>query len=314
MSADPLINNLLLDSFNPEVMQETLQQSNFDHTILHKGHFDVRLLQAQVSDIRVDRGFYGLPMRALGQLTDDYISLGFMFSSVGPSLCNGLPAVSGDMMLYSEHQEFHGSLAAECDWVSLQFSRVCFESLGLELPRDIVAIPKLEKQVSTQLKHTLQPALDLIKVENTPRVVTQAAIVIQDAMLSAFCHRVSHLQIEIWKPENKILDTVRRAEDYIDANLSKAISIVDICNATGVPIYTLERAFTKIYGIGPKRFLGCRRLSVLRGLLLRSFSEEISVTHAAFSCGLTHLGRASINYKKLFGESPSETLAANKEG
>ena len=43
-------------------------------------------------------------------------------------------------------------------------------------------------------------------------------------------------------------------------------------------------------------------------LLTDARHEEHSVTDVAFSLGITELGRFAVNYRKLFGEKPSETL------
>ena len=71
----------------------------------------------------------------------------------------------------------------------------------------------------------------------------------------------------------------------------------------------LEYAFNKIYGLSPKRFLTVLRLNEARQLLIKSVPHEVNVTNVAMSCGFRHMGRFSAEYKSLFGELPSKTLA-----
>jgi AraC-like DNA-binding protein len=94
----------------------------------------------------------------------------------------------------------------------------------------------------------------------------------------------------------------------MDAHLSEPITITGLCAEIDSPIHNLERAFSKVHGVNPRQFLNLRRLTALRGMLLSHEPGETSVTEAALSCGLTHLGRVAARYKALFAESPSVTL------
>lgn len=71
---------------------------------------------------------------------------------------------------------------------------------------------------------------------------------------------------------------------------------------------TLRKAFNEIYGVPP-----CRRLRMLRLLharkgLLAADGELTTVTSVATASGFSELGRFSVEYRKAFGESPSQTL------
>ena len=104
---------------------------------------------------------------------------------------------------------------------------------------------------------------------------------------------------------------VRRAIDYIDAHLDQAITIADIVKATGVPGRTLFTQFKDFKGASPMRYIRNARFQRAREALLQAEPEE-SVTAVAASWGFVHLGRFSIEYRRRFGESPSETLRRNR--
>jgi AraC-like DNA-binding protein len=50
------------------------------------------------------------------------------------------------------------------------------------------------------------------------------------------------------------------------------------------------------------------RLSQVRGALLSARGQLVTVTEIATDFGFAELGRFSVEYRKVFGESPSETL------
>ena len=100
---------------------------------------------------------------------------------------------------------------------------------------------------------------------------------------------------------------VKRAIDYLQANLQSAISLADIVAESGVPGRTLFKHFQDYRGTSPMRYLRKIRLEQVRESLRKASSEE-SVTEIAMHWGFRHLGRFSVEYRKRFGESPSETL------
>jgi len=100
---------------------------------------------------------------------------------------------------------------------------------------------------------------------------------------------------------------VKRAIDYIEANLEEAIGLSEIATAAGVPGRTLIRHFQDFKCTSPMRYLRAARYGKVREALRRAEPEE-SITEVAFKWGFTHMGRFSVEYRNRFGESPSETL------
>ena len=101
---------------------------------------------------------------------------------------------------------------------------------------------------------------------------------------------------------------LQRAEDYIDARLSDPLLVADIAAAAGTSVSTLNRAFRKRHGIGPKSFLRKRRLEALQRELLAASPLETTVTELAMRYGLFQLGHFARDYRTAFGELPSQTL------
>jgi len=100
---------------------------------------------------------------------------------------------------------------------------------------------------------------------------------------------------------------VKRAIDYIEANLDAAVGLSEIVAASGVPGRTLIQHFRDFKGTTPTRYLRSARYEKVREALRRAEPEE-SITEIAAKWGFSHLGRFSVDYRKRFGEPPSATL------
>ena len=70
---------------------------------------------------------------------------------------------------------------------------------------------------------------------------------------------------------------------------------------------TPGRAGRDVYGVPPMRFLRNHRLQRVREELLSA--REAQVSDVALRWGFSHFGRFAAEYRKRFGESPSQTLA-----
>lgn len=104
---------------------------------------------------------------------------------------------------------------------------------------------------------------------------------------------------------------VKRAVDYIQANLEAPITIADITAVAGIPGRTLFKHFRDFKGISPMQYLRNARFDRARRALLPADPAE-SITDIAMEAGFLHMGRFAVDYRRRFGESPSATLRRRK--
>jgi AraC-like DNA-binding protein len=140
------------------------------------------------------------------------------------------------------------------------------------------------------------PALVLRELEQTILV----------AFLSANRHSFSHLLER--EPADTVPAHVRRAEEFIEAHWDQAIGIESLVEATGVGARAIFKAFQQTRGYSPMAFARMVRLKHARQMLTAP-DAETSVTLIAFACGFGNLGHFARDYRRAFGERPSETLA-----
>jgi AraC family ethanolamine operon transcriptional activator len=101
---------------------------------------------------------------------------------------------------------------------------------------------------------------------------------------------------------------VRSARDYIESHLDAPIGLETLARETGVALRTLEMAFRETFDTTPLRYVKNRRLHAVRRRLRNTKDPRLTVAEVARSYGFGHLGHFARDYRKLFGESPSDTL------
>ena len=102
--------------------------------------------------------------------------------------------------------------------------------------------------------------------------------------------------------------TMVKFEEFLEANPDRALYLTEICAALNVAERTLRASCEEHLGMGPIRYLTLRRMHLVRRSLLRADSSEATVTRIVTDHGFWELGRFSVAYRALFGESPSQTL------
>lgn len=95
-------------------------------------------------------------------------------------------------------------------------------------------------------------------------------------------------------------------EGWIESRLVEPITIGRLCELAGVGERRLQKAFEARRGVSPMRFVMERRLSEARRRLKRGGTRD-DVTSIALGLGFRHMGRFALEYRKAFGESPSQT-------
>jgi AraC family transcriptional regulator, ethanolamine operon transcriptional activator len=101
---------------------------------------------------------------------------------------------------------------------------------------------------------------------------------------------------------------VERARDYIARNLTDPIRLSDLSRHALTQARSLEYGFQEVLGVSPMAYVRATRLQRARRLLRTTAVRTRSISEMALDCGFWHLSQFAIDYKLLFGESPSVTF------
>jgi AraC-like DNA-binding protein len=103
---------------------------------------------------------------------------------------------------------------------------------------------------------------------------------------------------------------IRRFCEMLDMHPLKPLYVPEASNAIGVSGRTLRMACQEHLGVSPTQYLMLRRMRLARRALRQADPDLTRVTDVATGLGFWELGRFSVKYRQIFGESPSTTLRA----
>jgi AraC-like DNA-binding protein len=133
---------------------------------------------------------------------------------------------------------------------------------------------------------------------------------LERTLLSLFIDCLAGLQPAACEPANDLaVRQLARIEDWIDTHFADPVGIEDLADVAGVSARAVQMAFRRLRGCTPMQAVARRRLEAARRILC-SQPPDKTVTQVAVDCGFFHFGRFAGRYRELFGETPSETLAA----
>jgi AraC family ethanolamine operon transcriptional activator len=103
---------------------------------------------------------------------------------------------------------------------------------------------------------------------------------------------------------------VQRARDYALSRPDEPLTVAELCTALRISRRSLQTCFQDILGMSPHQYLRTLRLNGLRRALRGAIGSGACVHELAARWGFWHLSSCAADYRRLFGELPSETLRA----
>ena len=171
-------------------------------------------------------------------------------------------------------------------------------------PHMLKSPPGVARQFTTLVHRFLTAAESRPQLLDSPNAIASVQNELLASVKQLFMtsqHSASR-HYERWREQTMSATEVALKEPELGMVVSEASTHL------GVPERTLRAAFQSCYGLSPVKYLRILRLHQARHLLLTHCPDQTSVTQIASEVGFWELGRFSRDYRKLFGELPSETL------
>jgi AraC family ethanolamine operon transcriptional activator len=175
---------------------------------------------------------------------------------------------------------------------------------AVRLAEDPLYAHRLRTSILRVLSLSRETEASMLPVGVAARTIYGALVPLAAAALGRFdAHRV-----EASRCFTKRLDAVRRCESYMHERSNEPMTLLDLSRISGMTSRSLTNAFEAVTGLGPADYLRRVRLSGAHRALLSANKTDTKITDVATAWGFWHMGHFAHYYRKMFGETPSQTL------
>lgn len=303
-----------------EELAQHIKHADIELTQISRAHSSSSLTQLSFDNINMQIGHYGAGHMAYATSDKERSGMVFKINGDYPTICNGYDIESKSFMFYRKNSEYMATTNGSCKWTYVTFkpdllNEPLHDTLRVQLDKmrnSSSYLQKVKEQV--HLDYFYGIVNEISELANSNPGIFRNTDITKGMECSLLDSQINLLSNTLNFSEK--YNNARRSHehimklsiDFLKANSYKPIHVLDLCSALNVQIRTLYYAFQEFYGLSPIRYLRLVRYARARRDLLIAHPENTTVTDVAARWHFWHFGRFSVDYRKLFGESPSETL------
>ena len=309
---DVLVQNHFTDL---DAINTALSGWQIDYRQIDPGRLAADILQIRCQNVFLTHAKFNRKIDQAGGTPPGYTSFGLHGGGMEPVHVCGRELHDDSMMIFAPGQEYEGNTPNKAVLYSLSVRDEHLEKIGqqagLQIPLQSFqthAAMICDRNIIDGLRHRLK-ALCLTfgtdsSVPGMSRFQNELACQLPMMLLTALSAARGKSRRST---SRKRQIAVNRAREYMSENLETDLVIEDICRIAGVSWRTLDYAFREYLGITPKRYLAMLRLTTVRRALRQPIAGE-TVSAIANRWGYWHMGKFAADYKRQFGQLPSETI------
>lgn len=284
--------------FDSEFLKSVVSDSDTQHKQVSAGKFEGKIKRIILPDIVIDHGEYNLKLIAKGALSPHTVTLMIIHhvDEIGKVCGNDIEG--GDLIVLPIHADAEFTIPKNTIWTAINVSEAHLLKYGLKVTT--IQLFHLDKKDFYRFNQTY------MALENQFSQGLESQEVLQDTILSHFIQTIEGLDNKIESQYSAGNLMALKVRDYIIEHIEEPLQMFQLCQLTNKGIRTIERTFKQIFNLTVRDYHTAYRLSLIRQTLIHD--KNTSVSDTALKYGYLHLGRFSQNYKKLFGELPSQTL------
>ena len=281
-----------------------------------KGDFRAELMQVDLQRLWLQRAHENLPRLFHSTLSGRRTPVIFLTApDQRPIQHSGMNVSPGEIVVPRQASVHHHRSFAACHWGSLSLTPDDLAEAGRAIAgRELAAPPTTQVMRPPAARMTRLLALhreagklaedapDRLAHPEVARALEQQ---LTHAMVMCLAEGTA---VEVSAGTRRHSLIVARLEHLFAANSDRPLYLGERCAATGVSERTLRACCHEHVGMGPVHYLWLRRMHLAHRALVQADPATESVTAIATDHGFWELGRFSVDYRAMFGESPSVSL------
>jgi len=295
--------------------QAAIHAAQFEILPTGKGDFRAELTTINLRRLWMQRGSETLPRIFHGAVSPRWAAIGFLTDSDQPEIRHCGTKVSSGEIIINDRNEMHRQTTAPCRWGGMSLTPEDFAASG----EAIAGRPLTRASVTTVVRPSSHHMSRLLSLHETAgRLAKTAPDILANpgvarALENALTHAMimcltENIPVERSAGNRRHSVVMARLEEFLEEHESMPLYAAEVCGAIGVSERTLRACCHEQLGIGPIRYLWLRRMHLARRALVQAAPGTSTVTGIAADHGFWEFGRFSVEYRALFGVSPSETL------
>jgi AraC family ethanolamine operon transcriptional activator len=314
-AAEPLV--MRLHTHDIDQQAEKLQQWDQSYVQLSPGRFEGRLIETWFGDIHFFREVTNQVIHERGCSRPGTRTFCVPLAMEGSATFRGTAWQRDMCATLGSDVEFDLRTSTSLDVIAVSFradrlAEMAFESgidpAGLERWLSSSCTVRLAGERVDHLRRMLVEVAMLIDGRSALLRNAVVSASIEAAIYEAFLRLMAD-SIEVCRPSGSYLprrQLVNRAIELAAAHPDALLTVGDLCRLLKVSRRTLQLYFEEVLQISPLQYLRAFRLSRVRALL-HAQGGQVRIQDAAARWGFWHLSQFARDYKRLFGELPSET-------
>ena len=297
-------------------LAHTLRGASVDYTALHRGAYDARLTVMMLGTLTLHHAYDGAHS-SRGATAAGMTTLLLPMGPMTQVTMNGREVSETTAVLIAPG----GDLASVCrtahSWAAITLPAWEFEHILDRWGTDIPGTGghghlRLSSGAARRIQSTIAAGVKRAVAMGDALTGSDLAPAFGDTlreMLAALGDGFEQRQAEPDRMNRDAQRLVRRAEDFLAANLDRPIYSDELCRVLGVSQRKLHNDCMAACGMSPQAYLKRRRLGLVRRALMSGDRGAMRVKTVAMMHGFWHLGHFSHDYRDMFGELPTDTLA-----
>ncbi|MEN9486213.1 MAG: hypothetical protein RJB37_4093 [Pseudomonadota bacterium] len=285
---------------------------------LSPGQFEGRFMEICFRGIQLFREVTNQSVHEEGLMRAGDRVLGVPVAMQGQGYFCGRPITSdaimtmggGDALAFTAPEHFDVVAVSIPSQVLAQYARDIEQR---DIERELLHRPVIHasRECVNEFRGFLLTALD--SVSRTPAMLKYAAMQkgLEQALLSSVVKAVDGVVSAADRCASSPTHRhrlVARAQDHMREHVEEPLTVEDLCRALKVSRRTLQYSFQEVLQLNPVSYLRAMRLNGVRRMLKSGGPERQSVQDIAARWGFWHLSHFANDYRRMFGELPSETL------
>jgi len=297
----------------PDEFQAALREDGvLNLLITESGQFRARLTQVTLHHLRLSAGDECLSRIAFVAVPGDTLLVFLPFGDRLAPILGGVEMWMREIITLGPGQRVHARSRGSCQWAAIQLLVEEFVQYGRALSGTAFNVPPVARwrpprAALRQLRHLYQAAIRTAETRSGALADKETVHGLEQQMIHALVESLSagpvYEETETARWQRGIL---ARFDDLLEAEPPPGVT--GIGAALDVSSRLLRECCKKSLGMDPSRYRRLHGMQRTHRALRRENPDTASVSVLARRYGFRTPGRFAVNYRTLYGESPSTTL------